>query len=488
MGNVIYYNSEHISIKNNIIKKIDKLVFEGKKMPKQGTEDWLKARKIGGSEISSLFGKNPWKKEVNLIKLKTGLTQSFKGNLYTRWGHIMEVITTKITENIFNTKIKEVNMLYGSIYGQSYSPDGVGIVKLKCEGDNEVQLSNDVVLIRENQHEYFYILFEFKAPFSRIPCGKIPINYIYQIQSGLSVIKEADKSLYIDALYRICSLKDFKMNNRYNTYIHSSDLRREYSPATNIPIALGIIIFYQTQKEKKKFIEFVSEIEDSIDDVVFEPCDDEDIDDGVDLDKLEIDKYIRLHTYNENQDKIESDRIINESMDEVFNNDDYEYCDFYQSIQKYYEHDFGNASRGVLDRLFELIITDKVIKVAYIEPYVINESLKNIDFLYHQDIPVTNKYEDEEYRKINERIMHRNICKEMYNLRHILEKDNDIIGMLPWKMLDCDIILQERDKTFDSQLVPKLERVMNIIDEVNKQQTIEEKNEIINHYYPEEEE
>ena len=66
-----------------------------------------------------------------------------------------------------------------------------------------------------------------------------------------------------------------------------------------------------------------------------------------------------------------------------------------------------------------------------------------------------------------------------------LEKNkNEIIGVFPWKMFDCNIILEERDDLFLDLLKPKLERIMKIISEINNTSDLKEKEIIINKYYP----
>ena len=105
--------------RKNKLNKIMELKKLGEKMPKQGTKEWKKKRvyTIGGSEVSALLGVNPWKKEIDLVKDKTNLSIPFRGRLATRWGNILENVTCRIMEILFNTKIEEINMLLGKLKG-----------------------------------------------------------------------------------------------------------------------------------------------------------------------------------------------------------------------------------------------------------------------------------------------------------------------------------------------------------------------------------
>ena len=103
----VYENSIQNVKRKNKLNKIMELKKLGEKMPKQGTKEWKKKRvyTIGGSEVSALLGVNPWKKEIDLVKDKTNLSAPFHGNIATRWGNILENVTCRMMEIIFNTKI-----------------------------------------------------------------------------------------------------------------------------------------------------------------------------------------------------------------------------------------------------------------------------------------------------------------------------------------------------------------------------------------------
>jgi len=188
--------------------------------PAQRSEEWykLKCSTIGGSEVSTVIGYNPFKKLQDLVGEKAGLPEyEFKGSNATRWGTLFEAVTVKYTEDKYGIKIYETGSIEGKIDRQRYSPDGLGII------DNKIYL------------------FEFKAPFSTVPIGKIPHHYIPQVQTGLLTIDIADSSRFINNMYRKCSLEDLRFDISYDTKFHISKIPKCRTPT--MPICCGIIGF-----------------------------------------------------------------------------------------------------------------------------------------------------------------------------------------------------------------------------------------------------
>ena len=157
---------------------------------------------------------------------------------------------------------------------------------------------------------------------------------------------------------------------------------------------------------------------------------------------------------------------------------------FINSILKNTEMDLSKTSNFIIDRLFELIVDKKKIKTIYLEPFIIKEYINNIEFL-------KNKYNLLNESKIDKKIIdisiNKFLCEQMKKIRNELENEknekNEIIGVLSWKMFDCNIILGERDESFIDILEPKLNNIMKIINEINSTSSLEEKEMIINKYY-----
>jgi len=482
------YNPEHKAMKKVLLKKIEQLVIKSNKMPEQRSPEWLTFRKtgFGGSEIASLLGQSCWTKGDDLIRNKTGITpRVFRGNLYTRWGTIMENITQRLTELILNTTVEELNILKGNIDGQIYSPDGVALVQLKCDFLEEDESKEQGLLEKVNKNllkkikikkksnlEYFFSLLEFKAPFSRIPSHKIPREYMAQMQYGMSTIKDVDNCLFVNALYRLCSLKDLGLNKKYNTMFHNRD-KGKYSPLPR-PIAVGIMVIYQSLHDSASFDEFVADCEDESDsdgectyesDSDGECTYDSDSEDGegYDMSMLETDQIIRC-------------------LPEGCNSLD-------PTIKRENELDFGSAGFRTVSRVFELLTESgrhkknnpyiSKIQVKYLEPYVVDEYKWRIDFMYNQDVPIPARIDE---NLINGKI-NKHMLTHMNKARHELSGNNEILGVLPYKMFDCDIIVANRDPDFEDLVKTKLERGMRIVREVNEA-PMDKKESILAKYYP----
>ena len=403
--------------KKKILNKIEKLKIISDKMPKQRSIKWLELRKtgFGGSEISALLNKSRYMKEIDLIKKKANIITNYVDNLYTQWGITLEAVTHRTMELILDTKIEEFNILEGSIKGQLYSPDGVGVVKLKCQ--------YNINISKYNNKDYFYILFEFKAPFSRIPNDKISKEYMAQMQSGLSVIQDADNGLFVDALYRICSIDDLVINNIYNKFFHYSDAKKKFIPQPK-PIALGLMAIYQTKKSKSDFKKFYNLASDN----TYEAENDEYKDKNnknieyvdnsdlfIDESDDESDSYFKRYKTNFQNDDLFIDSSSDEEDELNVKNIiyDMDFLDIDKKIKlthnssenfksnmiKNNELDFGKENNKIIGRAFNLIskhnttnLVDCVkypeILIEYLDPFIVKEYLWRIDFLYNQDIPI----------------------------------------------------------------------------------------------------
>ena len=79
-----------------------------------------------------------------------------------------------------------------------------------------------------------------------------------------------------------------------------------------------------------------------------------------------------------------------------------------------------------------------------LEPLIIKEYLKNIEFLKNKDSVINNESLNE--LKIDKKMIdisiNKFLCEQMKKIRNQLENNkNEIIGVLSWKMFDCNIIL-----------------------------------------------
>ena len=190
-------SAQHQSESPNKMAKLEEFIEANSHLPEQGSEQWLKDRlfTIGGSEMSVITGDNPYKNIRGLIEQHIG-TKTFKGNINTIWGSILEDLVVQILEGLWHARIFETGSLKGVVEGQKYSPDGL------------VYLSFwDMI-----------ILLEIKCAVRRIAGKSVPKMYLPQIYTGLDTIPLADKAIFVDAMFRRCSLADHKLDNKnYDT-------------------------------------------------------------------------------------------------------------------------------------------------------------------------------------------------------------------------------------------------------------------------------
>lgn len=229
-------------------KFIEKLGYN----PEQKTEDWYKIRKttIGGSEIATLLGLNPYNNVKGMIAGKIGLS-SFNGNLATRWGNLFEYMTQKWCEIIFKMKapIIETGSIDGKIEGQRYSPDGLGVVEFLNEDDEKTN---------------YIILFEFKAPFSSLPNKKIPKHYLPQVKTGLFTIPITEYGIFVNNCYRKCKIDDLNFTSNYDRDFHYQDYKKlKNGLEKKTTLACGVIYFYTIKKYKKCIEKIIQRLYDN---------------------------------------------------------------------------------------------------------------------------------------------------------------------------------------------------------------------------------
>lgn len=136
----------------------------------QGTEKWHELRngKYTGSNAIKLL-------KYGAVSFSLASGTGFKGNFYTKRGHILEDVAIDLYEQIFSTKVSRPGFVENSKYAQcGYSPDGIdGQVLLECKCFNE-----------KRHLEIFK--------------GDIPVEIEAQIQFGLMIteLKQARLLIY----------------------------------------------------------------------------------------------------------------------------------------------------------------------------------------------------------------------------------------------------------------------------------------------------
>jgi hypothetical protein len=423
----------HKNYKNLLLNR---LIEANKHLAPQGSDEWLAIRKysIGGSEMSTVTKDNPFQGIDNLVAIKTGLI-TFDGNIACMWGKLFEPVTTKLTEMIFNTDVKETGSLEGCVPNQRYSPDGLAVIKIHCE-----DTIGGVKFITE---EYCIVLFEYKSPLYSIPSEIIPKHYMPQVKTGLCSIPITDFAIFINNLFRKCSFQDLADNPIYDMEFHNRDEKKKFK-AKN-PLALGMILFYQTADQKQKFY---FKYKDILDDEP-EPISDSD-------DENPSDFFGREQTY---------------SLPSVENISLYKYIYQKSNNGDGYIRDYGKAYYRDCDDIFKLL-DDDLISTEYCEPHIFDR-YNNNKFIAAQNITYPEK----------------KLCDSLNNYKTIIDGkithlNYNIIGYLPWKLFLSDIIYEPRNATYVEHYNGDIQNTIDIIKDINSYKTLEEKIKAFKGHFP----
>lgn len=307
-----------------------------KNLPKQGSDEWARDRKIGGSSVAPILGieKFSTKKKVAEGLIASSFDSSFaprakeggakegketqnKNEIAMNWGTVFEE-AAKIYLSRF-IKIYEFGSLPGfEINGQtvtSYSPDG--IFKMTEELADELALDSSFAqrakegrtkeevfpspssfLQGKNEEKNGEVLLEIKCPFMRKITGEVPEYYLPQMQLGMHTIGFVDQALYCEFSFRICSLSDLNFSSSCSSFTNNG--------IYDTPKAIGFLGFvyeedFKTTKIPSSLLSFHDNRENETQNVSKESV--QEI--GAELRKLEsiykniseIEKYAFLQKY-----------------------------------------------------------------------------------------------------------------------------------------------------------------------------------------------
>lgn len=204
--------SDPIAIeKYNIIREYTTEKYKNGIM--QGSDEWKQIRRftVGGSSIASIVG-GGYGNILSLVTDRVGITE-FKDRIEPQWGNLMEHVIEMYVERKLNCKIFGEHLFVLGPPGTSYSPDGITVFNSKIT------------------------LLEFKAPYSRLPNGKVPKAYIPQVKMGLQVIDICETALFVECVIRRCKFKDLNFD-----FTFDKTLVAKYSGDS--VLAFGVIAFY----------------------------------------------------------------------------------------------------------------------------------------------------------------------------------------------------------------------------------------------------
>lgn len=447
------------------INKLNKLLYKNKDLASQGSPEWLADRiyNIGGSEMATITGDNCFSSIDQLVSQKIGFSH-FSGNIATKWGKLFENVTKQITEIIFDIDegIKETGSLDGAVPNQKYSPDGLAVIKFKCDGiicDKNIETE-----------EYCIVLFEFKSPLYSIPSGVIPKYYLPQVKTGLCSIPITDFALFISNMFRKCSFDVLGMSKDYDKDFHSRDSKsksniKSAKKDTN-PLAFGMILFYQTKNQNIKFYEkykhLITYAEYNYDS---------------DNSSESSDEQSNVSSKNKSENIF---NLMNETMNESITKPKLNYAEndvLYKYINESYNNtktkikDFGKCYYRDFNDILQLY-EDGLLSVEYCKPHIFEEYNKN-DFLSAQGKTCgSNEYNDV-INKYSNRIN-----------KKVSDNGDPLIGYLPWKLFKSDIIYEARDSGYLKQYESKIKDTVEIIQKINNANSHEDKIELFKYYYP----
>lgn len=214
---------------------------------KQRSAGWYKMMEhtFGGSEMSALMGMNKYKKYWQVIASKTGLVEDDFNIVACWWGSMFEDVVARVIEVDCETTIIGDEICIQEIPNHRLSPDGYAVVGVFTNARGELEIWTPMCPVEEPEM-YVIVIFEIKSPKNRIPDGDIAREYKPQVWAGLVASPIAHFGVFVDAVFRRCSLR--QLTNEplgYNIEYHSSDVRNDRPPPfKDRPFAWGLIAVY----------------------------------------------------------------------------------------------------------------------------------------------------------------------------------------------------------------------------------------------------
>lgn len=429
---------------------LDKLLDKNKDLAPQGSKEWLADRtfNIGGSEMSVITKENPYTKLDQLVAQKVGFTK-FNGNIATRWGKLFEDNTTRLCEILMSIEngVSETGSLEGCVPNQKYSPDGLAVIKMLC-------LESDELGEAFESYQYCIVLFEFKSPYSAIPDGLVPKHYKPQPKTGLCSIPIADFSIFVNNMFRKCSFQQLNEFIGYDTTFHDKDEKKNADK--HKPLAFGMLLFYQTKAQKKKFYKTY---------------------------KTSI-TYVEPTYETDTEDSDSDDNFFNQSkkkpkphMNNATNCTLHKYIYSHYSKDKTQRHairDFGKSYYRNFNDILQLYELG-FFSIKYCTPHILAEYNKN-DFLMEQNISIGSDDCKDTIKNYNAIIDSKTAVTE--------KGDRPLIGYLPWKLFKSDIIYMPRDPNYVNNYADDIQTAVNMIKDIMSKETEEEKTALFKKIFP----
>ena len=201
----------------------------------QGSAAWLLARgtMFGGSEIAALMGKDPYKTKMDLIARKIGLDTGGSVGVACWWGTLFEPVSERVVELDCGTTIygASIHVRWADLPYHGNSPDGYCTLILEYS-DGRWQICHDLDdAALENRFTVpLPVLVELKAPYRRLPTTSPPSHYVPQVWSGIAMSPPTLAGLFVDIVYRVCTLAELGDSADYATEYHLAGRRSKTPP------------------------------------------------------------------------------------------------------------------------------------------------------------------------------------------------------------------------------------------------------------------
>lgn len=225
--------------------------------PRQHSDGWhaAKSTSVGGSEIAALLGSNPYSSRSKLLARKAGLDPFSSVGVACWWGTMMEPVSEQLVSALFGSAVigTDIHVRSDALPAHANSPDGYTVVPfVECVDSDgqpdgwEMCFGVEAAVLAGRRVVPVPALVELKAPYRRHLKSSVPDYYRPQVLSGAALSPPAITGLFVEIVYRVCSLPQLEEHCRaYSSAYHNKDVRaRTTAPPWGSPVALGVSAVY----------------------------------------------------------------------------------------------------------------------------------------------------------------------------------------------------------------------------------------------------
>jgi hypothetical protein len=242
----------YAAARDQYLQALQRMASRYDDVPRQRSPEWysVKTKSIGGSELATLMGINPFSSRAKMLARKAGIDGGFAGGTACRWGTMFEPVSEDLVAAAFNCPVigTDIHIRSEALPAHANSPDGYTVVALEAsESGLDLCLNPVAAAAAGNIVIPIPSLVELKAPYSRLPKGEVPKYYVPQLKSGMALSPVTSTGLYVEVVYRLCTLDDLVSGSEaYALKYHKKDAKHvaRKGPIWPSPAALGITAVY----------------------------------------------------------------------------------------------------------------------------------------------------------------------------------------------------------------------------------------------------